>query len=120
VTGGRTLNRPAISVSEPIRWTRGGINGIKIQEGRIRTSPSPTRPFALCPFAHQDVPFAFAAPFAKNIVKTWSAHGESMVRAWCGHGAPHDVCAVLSRRAWRTHKEKGGPPAGEPPFDEPD
>jgi hypothetical protein len=68
----------------------------------------------------QDVPFAFAAPFAKNIVKTWSAHGESMVRAWCGHGAPHDVCAVLSRRAWRTHKEKGGPPAGEPPFDEPD
>lgn len=40
VTGGRTRNRPAISVSKPIRWTRGGINGNRIQEGHIRTSPS--------------------------------------------------------------------------------
>jgi hypothetical protein len=52
VTGGRILNCPAIKVSGPIRWSRSGINGNKIQEGHIRTSLSPFCAFrldSLCP-----------------------------------------------------------------------
>jgi len=67
-----------------------------LDQGRYKRQQNPGGthqdvPFAPLPLGgtHQDVPFAFAfaAPFAKNIVKTWSAHGESMVRAWCVHGA---------------------------------